>query len=255
MAFARNGASTVVFADLNVETASAAALESSSIAAAPEYRALPIYVDVADLASVGGLFAEAKAESADGRICYCVNSAGIATPGPQPVADLPRDVFDKVQSINVGGTFSVGQTALRYMREQEPQKIQVPGSTRDIGRGAIVNVSSAMGVLAMHKAGAYVASKHAIQGITKTMALENGPLGIRVCSVLPSWTRTPLMETNFKRNPDLRDWITRACPLGRMAEVEEVADAVIFLCSPAGSFMNGAALLIDGGLTTMTCCP
>lgn len=73
---------------------------------------------------------------------------------------------------------------------------------------------------------------------------------MRECSVLPAWTRTPLMDRNCEHSPELRNMIKTACPLGRMAEVDEVADVVIFLCSPAGSFMNGAALLIDGGVTT-----
>ena len=94
----------------------------------------------------------------------------------------------------------------------------------------------------------YSASKHAIEGMTKSMAIEWGPKGIRINSICPTFIRTPLTEKTFE-NPERRKWIEEKIKLGRVGEVEDIMGAVVYLASDASSLVTGTALLVDGGWT------
>jgi NAD(P)-dependent dehydrogenase (short-subunit alcohol dehydrogenase family) len=114
------------------------------------------------------------------------------------------------------------------------------------GGGAIVNTASAAGLVGLARLGAYVASKHGVLGLTKTAALEYAQQGIRVNAVCPGYIRTP-MALGATPDPDAEAMMVAAEPIGRMGAPEEVAQAVVWLCSDAASFVTGTGLSVDGG--------
>jgi len=115
--------------------------------------------------------------------------------------------------------------------------------------GVIVNVSSQMGHVGSERARTvYVMTKHAIEGLTKAMAVELAPHGVRVVSIAPTFVMTQLTKP-FLDDPETRKWVVDRIPLGRTGTVEEVANAVLFLASPAASLVTGSSLLVDGGWT------
>jgi NAD(P)-dependent dehydrogenase (short-subunit alcohol dehydrogenase family) len=183
--------------------------------------------DVTDAGAVEA--AVAKLE----RVDVLVNSAG--TNVPEPFVDVTSEHLDAVVDLNVKGTFVASQAAVRAM---------IAG-----GRGgAIVHVSSQMGHVGAPTRTVYCMTKHAVEGLTKAMAVELAPHGIRVNAVGPTFVETPLTRPFFE-NAEFRDWVLQRIPLGRLGRVEEVAAAVVFLASPAASLITGASLLVDGGWT------
>ena len=117
------------------------------------------------------------------------------------------------------------------------------------GGGSVVNASSVAGLVGSQLNTAYGASKHGVVGLTKAIALEYGAQGIRTNCICPGWTSTPMTEAILEGRPELPDLVEKHHPIGRTASPEEIAELVIWLCSPASSFVNGAAYAIDGGLT------
>jgi len=115
-------------------------------------------------------------------------------------------------------------------------------------RGSIITISSQMGHIGGIDRTVYAASKHAVEGMTKSMAIEWAPHGIRVNTICPTFIRTPLAEQTLK-DPERVRWIEEKIKLGRIGEVEDIMGAVVFLASDASSLVTGASLLIDGGWT------
>ncbi|MBL8589252.1 MAG: SDR family oxidoreductase [Methylobacteriaceae bacterium] len=190
---------------------------------------ISLEADLADAASARGVVR--RAAEALGSLEILVNSAGIRE--IVPALDLDDEQWDHVIDVNLGGVFRCCQAFAR-LGSDKPR--------------AIVNLSSTAAILASRHRAAYVASKHAVSGLTKQLALELGPLGIRVNAVAPGVTRTPMTESYF----DKPEWVARlaaAYPLGRVARAEEVAAAILFLASDAASFVHGAILPVDGGYT------
>jgi NAD(P)-dependent dehydrogenase (short-subunit alcohol dehydrogenase family) len=170
-----------------------------------------------------------------GGLDIAVNNAGIEGT-LAPTADYPEDDFDRVIGINLKGVW-LG------MKYQIPKMI-------DAGGGAIVNMASILGLVAFATAGAYTASKHAVVGLTKTAALEYAQSNVRINVVCPGFIETPMvMERGVQAasNPETYQQLQAAHPVGRLGRPEEIAEAVTFLCSPAASFITGAALPVDGG--------
>jgi NAD(P)-dependent dehydrogenase (short-subunit alcohol dehydrogenase family) len=167
------------------------------------------------------------------RLDGLVNNAGQNF--PQWLQDVDETRFDAIFALNVKAAFFVAQACVAKLREG--------------GRGgAIVNVSSQMGHVGAAKRTVYCASKHALEGMTKAMAVELAREGIRVNSVCPTFIATPMTAPMFEE-PEFRAEVTSKIPMGRVGTVEEVASAVAFLLSPAASLITGSSLLIDGGWT------
>jgi len=162
-----------------------------------------------------------------------VNNAGFNR--PQPFLEVDEETLDRMLALNVRAAFLVAQAAARAM---------VAG-----GGGVVVNMTSQMGHVGSERdRSVYVMTKHAIEGLTKAMAVELAPQGVRVVSIAPTFVMTPLTAPFFA-DPAFKKWALDRIPLGRLGTVDEVANAVVFLCSPAASLVTGSSLLADGGWT------
>ncbi|KAI9672164.1 MAG: hypothetical protein M1831_001977 [Alyxoria varia] len=254
--FAQNGASTVVFADINNAKAYATAEESKKFATNEDYMPVSKFVDVTDEDSVKKLVQQVVQEWV--KIDYFVNSAGIAVKGfvgqnDLPVSECSTEQFETLNKINVTGTLNCMRHVIKAMQGQEVDAIECRnGRTREVGRGAIVNLSSAAALVTLPNQVQYSASKAAVVSMTKTAALENAPHGIRINAICPSYARTELLEHAYNNDKEFREKMMKMLPLGRLAEVEEVADVIAFLCSPSASYISGSAVVVDAGMT-LTC--
>jgi NAD(P)-dependent dehydrogenase (short-subunit alcohol dehydrogenase family) len=167
------------------------------------------------------------------RLDILVNNAGINR--PQPFLEVDEATLDLLLGLNVRAAFVVAQAAARLMVAN--------------GAGVIINVSSQMGHVGSDlNRTVYVMTKHAVEGLTKAMAVELAPKGVRVVSIAPTFVTTPLTKPFFE-DPVFRKWVLGRIPLGRLGTVEEVASAVVFLASPAAALVTGSSLLVDGGWT------
>ena len=162
-----------------------------------------------------------------------VNSAGIAKHSLATEAD--EDDFDKVIGTNFKGAYFLTAAVAKKLTQFEK-----PGS--------IINISSQMGLVGGQERSVYSASKHAIEGFTKSMAIEFGPSNIRINTICPTFILTDLTKQTFD-NPKKRAWIEEKIKLGRVGRVEDIMGAVIFLASEASALVTGSALVIDGGWT------
>ena len=189
------------------------------------------HADVADSASVQSLVNAAVATY--GRIDAAFNNAGILPPTAD-FADMKEEDFDRIISVDLKGVF----LCVKY-------EIQAMLKT---GGGAIVNTASVAGVIADPGMAPYAAAKHGVVGLTKAAALDYAKRGIRVNAIAPGLIRTPMTE-RWLADPQIKQALMANSPMGRAAEPEEMAGVVLFLCSPAASFVNGAVWLADGGMT------
>ncbi len=173
-----------------------------------------------------------RIESIDG-LSILVNNAG--TNRPQPFTDVDAESLDAVLNLNVRAAFRVAQAAVRAMVAQ------------DI-RGSIVNMSSQMGHVGSPKRTVYCMTKHAIEGLTKAMAVELATSGIRVNSVAPTFVVTPMTEPMLDE-PGFKEFVLDMIPLRELGSVDDVVAAVMFLVSPGARLVTGHSLLVDGGWT------
>jgi len=243
---AEAGAKAVAFADVDESRAKEAALESEGIATNPNYRAIAVAVNVGDEASVIAMVKTVVKEF--GRIDYSINSAGVMVDTQTAVSNSSVDEFDKIININARGTMLCMREVSKVMSKQDPlPSITSRNGTRNLGRGSIVNIGSVSSFIGSPGMMPYIASKHAVIGLTKATAVDNARYGIRVNAVCPAWVDTPMMQKALVRNPKF-ERITKLGPAGRMALPEEVGNLIVFLSSPAASYINGTSLLVDGGL-------
>jgi NAD(P)-dependent dehydrogenase (short-subunit alcohol dehydrogenase family) len=169
-----------------------------------------------------------------GRLDIAYNNAGVE--GKMSfIADGSEENFDRVIGINLKGVWAC-------------MKYEIPEMLKN-KKGVIVNCSSVAGVIGSQGLPVYVASKHAVIGLTKNAALEYASQGIRVNSVCPAGVHTPMLERIMDSSPGLKDQMNALHPIGRVAQPEEIAEAVLYLCSDRASFVTGHELLVDGGYT------
>src|SRR3982075_2418385 len=226
-AFAEAGAA-VVLSDIN-EAAVTAAAEALS---ASGHKALAVACDVADESQVAAMIARTVATF--GRLDMAFNNAGVQVP-PSDAADELAENFDRVHAINLRGVWASMKHELRQMREQ--------------GSGAIVNCSSLAGLVGLPRAASYHATKHGVIGLTRSAALEYAPRGIRINAVCPGTIETPMVAEMITRGElDMAEAVKNQ-PIDRLGRPDEIAAVVLWLCSPAASFVIGVALPVDGGYT------
>jgi NAD(P)-dependent dehydrogenase (short-subunit alcohol dehydrogenase family) len=221
-AFALAGAA-VVLADRN----EAAVLAAAEALTAAGHKAMGVACDVADEAQAVAMVAHTVATF--GRLDMAYNNAGILG----PMGDVTEETaqgFDGVNAVNLRGVWTCMKHELLQMREQ--------------GSGAIVNCSSLGGLVGLPGRAAYHASKHGVIGLTKCAAMDYAAKGIRINAVCPGCIDTPMGDGI---DPSAMKEFLRDQPIGRMGRAEEVAAAVLWLCSPGASFILGVALPVDGG--------
>ena len=170
-----------------------------------------------------------------GRLDYAFNNAGIEGKSA-PTQDCTEENWDKVIGINLKGIWLC-------------MKYEIPEILKQ-GKGAIVNCASVAGLVGFAGLPAYVASKHAVVGLTKTAALENAKLGIRINAVCPGVIATPMIDRLIQNDKEAEKQFVGLEPVGRFGQPQEIANAVIWLCSDQASFVTGHAMAVDGGFVT-----
>jgi NAD(P)-dependent dehydrogenase (short-subunit alcohol dehydrogenase family) len=223
--FAEAGAKSVFIGDVQPDAAGEAVERVRQAGAECDV----FTVDVSDSPSVAS-FVGAVHERA-GRIDIAFNNAGVAQVG-DPIDQLAEEEWDRVVDIDLKGVWLCLKHEVPAMSEHG---------------GAIVNTASMVGLLGFPESAAYVAAKHGVVGLTRTAAVELAPRKIRVNCVCPSIVNTPMFQRNTHGDPDAATRVTANYPIPRLCEPEEVAEAVCWLASDASSYVNGHALVIDGG--------
>ncbi len=226
-AFADAGAS-VVMADWNEKAVQAAAQEIAD----KGHQTLAIRCDVSDDADVEAMVQQTVSKF--GRLDAAYNNAGVQNVLAE-TADSPRDDYDRIMAINLRGVWSCMKFELQQMRTQ--------------GSGAIVNCSSLGGLVGGARRGTYHAAKHGVIGFTKSAALEYATRGIRVNAVCPGMIQTPMSDQMIAtgQGAELEAMLKTYLPMQRMGRTEEIADAVLWLCSSAASYVTGQSISVDGG--------
>lgn len=192
--------------------------------------ALALTLDVTDRAGVQAAVDACVAHF--GGLHLAINSAGIGA-ARHDLADLPPDEWDRMIAVNLTGVFN-------SMRAEIPPILAAGG-------GAIVNIASICGLVAVAGTGAYTASKHAVIGLTKAAALDYAGRGIRINALAPGFVDTPLLAG---RPAEIRDALAAQHPVGRLASADEIAQAALYLLGSGASFLSGTTLTADGGYTT-----
>jgi NAD(P)-dependent dehydrogenase (short-subunit alcohol dehydrogenase family) len=227
LTFAREGAKLII-ADMNAEGGQ----QTVHIIKESGGDATFVQVDVSRAREVEALIS--KTVETYGRLDCAHNNAGIGSRPRVRLHELPEESWDQVLDINLKGVWLCMKYEIAQMLTQ--------------GGGAIVNTASIMGLVgSWSRSGAYNASKHGVVGLTKTAALEYATAGIRVNAVCPGYIRTPLLEEALTGNPEMEAQIVARHPVGRMGRPEEIAEAVVWLCSDAASFVTGHTMTVDGG--------
>ncbi|XXH05980.1 hypothetical protein Hte_012425 [Hypoxylon texense] len=246
--FAEQGVRGLLVADLNLESAQSTVAEATAAATNSDFKAEAIHIDVTLEASVKQ--AVEHMVKSFGRIDYCVHSAGISLRTSRPVVSASLLEFQDLNRVHVQGTFLVTSAVSAAMAAQEPKPVDASSPERGVVRGSIVNMASIAALIAAPNMVQYTTAKFAVVGITKTAAIENAPLGIRVNCLCPTWTETPLMRQTVAAiaAPDDQA-LLNDIPMQRIGTAKEVAQSAIFLCSTWSSFITGLALPIDGGMT------
>ena len=230
--FAREGARVVV-ADVDEDGGQETVRMIEAAGGAARF----VRADVSQAAEVAALVEQAV--SVYGRLDCALNNAGIQGDIKQ-TAECSRENWDRIIATNLTGVWLCMKHEIPHMLNQ--------------GGGTIVNTASNFGLVGSNGMPAYSASKHGVLGLTKTAALEYAKSGIRVNAVCPGPVQTPLVDKVLAAQPELGDQIIKAIearePVGRMGQPEEIAEAVVWLCSDAASFVTGTAMSVDGGFVT-----
>ena len=225
-AFVANGAK-VMMAARNEETLKAVAEELGGVANGVEY----ICMDMKDSASIARAVNETVKRF--GRLDLAVNNAGIQIPG-EPFVNFDESLYEELMDVNLRGMF----VAMKH---------QIKAMLANTNGGSIVNISSALGIVAVPMAAPYIASKHAITGLTKSTAQEYAAQNIRINVIAPGVVDTDLFWEGPGSTPESLAAVTSKVPMGRIAKPEEIASAVVWISSDSASYVTGVTLPIDGG--------
>src|SRR5204863_4862224 len=228
LAFAREGASVVV-ADVSEQ----GNRETVRLIEGQGGRAVAVRCDVSRAEDVKA--ALDKTVDAFGRLDFAFNNAGVEQKKLAPVAELDEEEWDRIHNIDLRGVFLC-------------MKYEIPLILKQ-GGGAIVNTSSGAGVIGIKGSPAYTAAKHGVIGLTRAAALDYAARNLRVNAVCPGYIDTPMMGRFTGGTPEGVAKVTSEEPMGRMGRPEEIASAVLWLCSDGGAFTVGHALVVDGGQT------
>ncbi|MBP2300644.1 SDR family oxidoreductase [Azospirillum picis] len=226
LAFAGAGATVIVTGRREAE-----GRETVELAERAGGRARFVGADVADGAQVAALFERIEREH--GRLDAAFNNAGVHAMAP--IAEMGEADFDRILTVNVKGVWHCLRYELAIMRRQNG--------------GAIVNTGSVLGQIGMAGNAAYSASKAAVEGLTRTAAIEAAKSGVRVNAVCPAIIQTPMSQGSFGGADGVEAALGPLHPVGRVGRPEEVAAAVLWLCSDAAAFVTGQSINIDGGVT------
>jgi NAD(P)-dependent dehydrogenase (short-subunit alcohol dehydrogenase family) len=225
--FARQGAKLII-ADMNAEGGQ----QTVHMITENGGEATFVQVDVSKAIEVEAMIS--KAVETYGRLDCAHNNAGIGSRPRAPLHECTEETWDRVLAINLKSVWLCMKYEIIQMLKQ--------------GSGTIVNTASIMGLVGSWSGtAAYNASKHGVVGLTKTAALEYATAGIRVNAICPGYIQTPLIEEALTSNPALEAQIVARHPVGRMGKPEEIAEAVVWLCSDAASFVTGHTMTADGG--------
>lgn len=226
VAFGREG-SKVVVSDVN----EAGGFQTVEMIEAAGGQAIFIPCNVADNAQVAHLIKQTVATF--GRIDNAINNAGVGGPLCK-ITDVSWQDYQQVMDVNLGGVFLCMQHQIRQMLVQ--------------GGGKIVNVSSVAGLRGLPNSSVYSASKHAVVGLTKSVAVEYVRKNIRINAVCPVFTRSAMVDSLFLIDPSYEEKLKRNIPMGRYGQPEDISQAILWLCADENSFLTGHALPMDGGM-------
>ncbi|MEV6591657.1 SDR family NAD(P)-dependent oxidoreductase [Streptomyces acidicola] len=226
-AFAASGAA-VTLADINEDAVNAAAKHLAD----DGHQVLALVCDVSDEDQVAA--AVDRTVETFGRLDMAYNNAGVQVP-PTDAAEESIDQFEKVHAINLRGIWAAMKHELRHMRAQ--------------GSGAIVNCSSLGGLVGLPGRASYHSSKHGVIGLTTSAAIEYAPRGIRINAICPGTIDTPMVSDMIAKGELDRAEAEANQPINRLGTADEMAQAVLWLCSPGAGFVVGVALPVDGGYT------
>ncbi|KAF2678459.1 short-chain dehydrogenase/reductase-like protein SDR [Lentithecium fluviatile CBS 122367] len=236
--FVRSGCTKIAITDINSKTLTQT--KEAILTINPSAKVLDKPGDIADENFVNTFHDEVFRKFS--RLDYAVNCAGVLGSKTVKAVDMPTDDFDRLNDINYKGSWLSCRAQLRNMLQQEA----LPKQRKQ--RGSIVNIASQLGIVARPGAAAYCASKAAIINMTRANAIDYSDEGIRVNCVCPGVIETPMTTSSPEMAEALKPAINIA-PMKRMGSPNEVADAVLFLCSSQASFIQGHALVVDGGYT------
>ncbi|OQV03609.1 hypothetical protein CLAIMM_08629 [Cladophialophora immunda] len=264
--FAEDGAAGVALLDVNGTALEEVKAELIKLTSNAQFKCLTFEVDVRNEHDVD----HAVAESACifGRLDYVLNAAGVAYKHQGGAAYAETIDWQRVLDINLNGTFYTVRAAAKVMLKQDflpsvmcanrPQTFYEHRSAdpnfdysdgRPLQRGSIVNVASIVGIVGIPLSTAYVSSKHAVIGLTRTTALDYAKQGLRVNVVCPGFIKTPIIEPGSEIERTTTEKVQKSTPIARWGTAHEIANVVMFLCGGRSSLMTGAVIPVDGGFT------
>ncbi len=228
LAFAREGTNVVV-ADINSDAGN----ETVELIQKAGGKAVFVLCDVSKAEEVKAMVETATREF--GSLDFACNNAGIHAPAvPTPLPQVEDDLWDRVMGVNLKSVFMCMKHELAVMERQ--------------GSGVIINIASLAGLVSEPGFAIYTASKHGVMGLTKSVAFDYARKGIRINAVCPAPVDTPMVASAPK---EVLDMLMAGIPMGRLGKAEEVAGAVMWLCSDTAAFVTGTGLVMDGGISTV----